>query len=180
MVEGNFTAKTVGWEVGIRRTRPLPWVKEMVGQYLGQGTLFNRHLFFFHFRLLRFDLRIHNDLKNIHIFVPTHNPLSIRVFKIQTPTKGARNVIFYYVQVQLQHVFEVRELEEITEEWLHSKLLKWDLAWCSSVTVSTFLAFFYLFVSINFVSMIFDETLIHLWLSLTNNKCTNNYQVQFK
>jgi len=27
-------------------------------------------------------------------------------------------------KVQLQHVFEVRELEEITEEWLHSKLLK--------------------------------------------------------
>ena len=25
-------------------------------------------------------------------------------------------------KVQLQHVFEVRELEEITEEWLHAKL----------------------------------------------------------
>ena len=25
-------------------------------------------------------------------------------------------------KVQLQHVFEVRELEEITEEWLHTKL----------------------------------------------------------
>ena len=27
-------------------------------------------------------------------------------------------------QVNLQHVFEVRELEEITEEWLHTKLGK--------------------------------------------------------
>ena len=29
-----------------------------------------------------------------------------------------------HVQVNLQHVFEVRELEEITEEWLHAKLGK--------------------------------------------------------
>ena len=27
-------------------------------------------------------------------------------------------------KVELQHVFEVRELEEITDEWLHSKLKK--------------------------------------------------------
>ena len=27
-------------------------------------------------------------------------------------------------KVNLQHVFEVRELEEITEEWLHTKLGK--------------------------------------------------------
>ena len=40
---------------------------------------------------------------------------------------SSREIILMIIdddQVQLQHVFEVRELEEITEEWLHSKLKK--------------------------------------------------------